>query len=287
VIAAAKAAGVNDMILRLPEGYESDIGEGGTALSAGQRQRLPLAARSMRTRSGGARRAEFQPRRRRRAGLDARPSSGVRARGGIAVVIAHRPSALAGVDLVLMMAEGKAQAFGPKDEVLNKVLRRTQPAQPVVPLKVRRRRPDERRCHERSEADDSRRRSSATPGRASPSVRVLVGAVGGWAGTTRFPGAVVAPVSSSSNRTSRRCSTRRAASSESCGCRTVRASRWARSVMRLDETVTQANLAIVRKTIDEFESARPGSRPNGTTPRRLSFRRSSSLERSPFPMSGE
>jgi ATP-binding cassette subfamily C protein len=51
-----------------------------------------------------------------------------RARGRIVVVIAHRPSALAAVDLVLMMADGKAQAFGPKDEVLSKVLRRPGPA---------------------------------------------------------------------------------------------------------------------------------------------------------------
>ena len=48
---------------------------------------------------------------------------GVRARGGVVVVVAHRPSALASVDLVLMMAEGRVQAFGPKDEVLSKVLR--------------------------------------------------------------------------------------------------------------------------------------------------------------------
>lgn len=136
VIAAAKAAGVNDMILRLPEGYESEIGEGGTALSAGQRQRLALA------------RALYddpflvvldEP----NSNLDAEGEQaltqailGVRARGGIVIVIAHRPSALAGVDLVLVMAEGKAQAFGPKDEVLNKVLRRPQVPPPVVPLKV-------------------------------------------------------------------------------------------------------------------------------------------------------
>jgi len=58
---------------------------------------------------------------------------GVRARGGIVVVVAHRPSALAGCDLVLVMADGKAQAFGPKDEVLSKVVR--QPNVPT-PLKV-------------------------------------------------------------------------------------------------------------------------------------------------------
>jgi ATP-binding cassette, subfamily C, bacterial PrsD len=49
----------------------------------------------------------------------------VRARGGIAIVIAHRPSALAGVDLVLVMAQGKAQMFGPKEEVLAKMMPRS------------------------------------------------------------------------------------------------------------------------------------------------------------------
>ena len=48
----------------------------------------------------------------------------VRARGGIVVVVAHRPSAIAGVDMLLMMAQGRAQAFGPKDEVLARVLQR-------------------------------------------------------------------------------------------------------------------------------------------------------------------
>jgi ABC-type protease/lipase transport system fused ATPase/permease subunit len=133
LIAAAKAAGVHDLILRLPEGYETQIGEGGAALSAGQRQRVALA------------RALYgepflvvldEP----NSNLDAEGEQaltqailGVRARGGIVVVVAHRPSALAGCDLVLVMADGKAQAFGPKDEVLRKVVR--QPS-PPAPLKV-------------------------------------------------------------------------------------------------------------------------------------------------------
>jgi hypothetical protein len=59
----------------------------------------------------------------------------IRARGGITVVIAHRPSAIAGVDLLLAMKEGRAVAFGPKDEVLAQVLHREQPTRPlkVVP----------------------------------------------------------------------------------------------------------------------------------------------------------
>ena len=48
----------------------------------------------------------------------------VRTRGGIVVVVAHRPSAIACVDMLLMMAQGRAQAFGPKDEVLARVLQR-------------------------------------------------------------------------------------------------------------------------------------------------------------------
>jgi len=123
VLAAAKAANVHDLILRLPDGYETQVGEGGTALSSGQQQRVALA------------RALYgdpflivldEP----NSNLDAEGEQALtqailsaRARGRIVVVIAHRPSALAAVDFVLMMADGRAQAFGPKDEVLSKVLR--------------------------------------------------------------------------------------------------------------------------------------------------------------------
>jgi ABC-type protease/lipase transport system fused ATPase/permease subunit len=53
----------------------------------------------------------------------------VRGRGGIAIVIAHRPSALAQVSHILFMREGKAEAFGPRDEVLRQI---TQPRQPAT-----------------------------------------------------------------------------------------------------------------------------------------------------------
>jgi ATP-binding cassette subfamily C protein len=128
VIAAAQAAGVHELIVGLPEGYETQVGENGTALSAGQAQRVALA------------RALFgdpflvvldEP----NSNLDSegdealsRAIMGVRARGGIVVVIAHRPSAIAGVDLLLMMNQGRAQAFGPKDEVLARVLQSNQGA---------------------------------------------------------------------------------------------------------------------------------------------------------------
>jgi ATP-binding cassette subfamily C protein len=122
IVAAAIHADVHDMILRLPEGYQTHVGEGGTALSAGQRQRVALA------------RALFgepslvvldEP----NSNLDAEGDAAlaaaiaaVRKRGGIIVVFAHRPSALAGLDLLMILAKGQLQAFGPKDEILRKVV---------------------------------------------------------------------------------------------------------------------------------------------------------------------
>ena len=130
VIKAAKAAGVHDLILALPDGYETQLGEGGSALSAGQQQRIALA------------RALYgepflvvldEP----NSNLDAPGEEaltdaivGVRRRGGIVVVIAHRPSAIAAVDQVLAMANGRQRAFGPKDEVLRSTLRPVAPQFP-------------------------------------------------------------------------------------------------------------------------------------------------------------
>jgi PrtD family type I secretion system ABC transporter len=133
VLAAANAAGVHDLIVNLPEGYETSVGDHGNALSAGQAQRIGLARALYRD--------PFlvvldEP----NSNLDAEGDEaltqailGVRARGGIVVVVAHRPSAIAGVDYILVMAKGRQQQFGPKEEVLNRVI--APPAQPRA-LKV-------------------------------------------------------------------------------------------------------------------------------------------------------
>lgn len=123
IIAAAQAAGVHDLIVKLPDGYETELGDQGKALSAGQRQRVALARALYRD--------PFlvvldEP----NSNLDAEGESAltqailsVRARGGIVIVVAHRRTALAGVDLLLVMGQGRAMAFGPKDEVLAKAVR--------------------------------------------------------------------------------------------------------------------------------------------------------------------
>ena len=131
IIAAAKAAGVHELIVSMPEGYTTQIGEQGTALSAGQAQRIALA------------RALYgdpflvvldEP----NSNLDAegdealtRAILGIKERKGIVVVIAHRPSAISGLNFILAMNQGQQIEFGPKEEVLAKVIKRPAPLKVV------------------------------------------------------------------------------------------------------------------------------------------------------------
>ncbi|MGQ0681763.1 type I secretion system permease/ATPase [Bradyrhizobium sp.] len=121
ILKAARIAGVHDIILRLPDGYATRVGAGGMSLSAGQRQRIGLA------------RAVFgdpflivldEP----NANLDTegeqaltRAIQAMRAAGSIVIVISHRPSALAALDMALVLYDGKAIAFGRRDEVFARV----------------------------------------------------------------------------------------------------------------------------------------------------------------------
>jgi PrtD family type I secretion system ABC transporter len=122
IIAAAKEAGVHEMIIKMREGYNTQVGEQGSALSAGQAQRVALA------------RALYgdpflivldEP----NSNLDTegdealtRAVRGARERGAIVVVVAHRPIGIEGVDNILVLKDGRVQAFGPKEQVLAQVL---------------------------------------------------------------------------------------------------------------------------------------------------------------------
>jgi PrtD family type I secretion system ABC transporter len=132
VVAAATAAGIHELILKLPDGYKTQLGPQGAALSAGQRQRIGLA------------RALYgdpflvimdEP----NSNLDGEGETalnmaieGIKARGGIAIIVAHRPSVLAAVDLVGVVQNGKLVALGPKADILTPTIAQS-PTAPSMP----------------------------------------------------------------------------------------------------------------------------------------------------------
>jgi PrtD family type I secretion system ABC transporter len=118
VIRAATAAGAHELILRLPQGYDTPVGPRGAALSGGQRQRIALA------------RALYgdpvlvvldEP----NASLDAEGEralieavAGLKREGRAVVVMAHRPSAIAACDTLVVLDGGSMRFYGPRDQVL-------------------------------------------------------------------------------------------------------------------------------------------------------------------------
>lgn len=118
VITAARSAGIHERVLSLPEGYQTRIGERGSILSAGQRQRLALARALYRD--------PFlvvldEP----NANLDAEGEAAlvaaldaIRRRGGIAIVIAHRPGAVRSADQIAVMEAGRIARFGAREDIL-------------------------------------------------------------------------------------------------------------------------------------------------------------------------
>lgn len=121
VIAAARAAGMHETILAMPDGYDTRLTGGGLELSAGQRQRVGLAralygepflvaldeANSNLDSAGDA--------------ALAKAVEDVRKRGGIVVMITHRPATLGPISHVAVMAGGRIIDLGERDEVMKRL----------------------------------------------------------------------------------------------------------------------------------------------------------------------
>lgn len=133
VIRAAQLAGVHELVLRLPRGYDTEIGEAGSALSGGQRQRIALARALY---GDPALVVLDEP----NSNLDdagehalAQAILLLRGTGKTVVLITHRPNVLGTTNKILMLTDGRVHLFGPREQVIQRIADQRKAADATTP----------------------------------------------------------------------------------------------------------------------------------------------------------